>query len=213
MDKLITNVFQRLYQYYGPQNWWPARTSFEMMIGAILVQNTAWTNVEKAMSKLQPYLTATQLETLSDQQLQLLIKPSGFFRIKTQRIRAFLAWYKKYNYQLEQLAEIGTESLRNQMLNIKGIGPETADSILLYACQRPVFVVDAYIKRIYYRLGVDLPKSYQLIQQFFEEKLPSDVLLYNEYHALIVQHAKQHCKSKPICPTCPLVSLCPQRLN
>ncbi|MBM7542648.1 endonuclease III domain-containing protein [Amphibacillus cookii] len=209
----IPVVYNQLYQTYGCQHWWPAETAFEVMVGAILVQNTAWKNVEKAMLQLEPYLDPVQMFHLPIEKLEQLIRSSGFFRIKARRLHAFLTWFKNYDFKMEQLHCQDTYLLRNQLLAINGIGPETADSILLYALHRPVFVIDAYTRRIFKRLGFDLPKKYQDLRYLFEAALVKDVQLYNEYHALIVQHAKVHCKVKPICPTCPLLDRCEQNVG
>ncbi|MCZ0703866.1 endonuclease-3 related protein [Natronobacillus azotifigens] len=212
MDSYL-EIYKKLYDYYGPQSWWPANTVFEMMVGAILVQNTSWTNVEKVIQQLRPYLTPEKLEQLSEVELAQYIRPSGFFRIKEKRVRALLAWYRRYDYDLDQLKTYDTETLRNELLSVHGIGPETADSILLYACHRPVFVVDAYTRRILARFGYDLPKSYDAFREHLEKELPNDVTLFNEFHALFVEHAKRHCKVKPICKGCPLETSCAQRIK
>ncbi|SEN89121.1 DNA-3-methyladenine glycosylase III [Amphibacillus marinus] len=211
MSVTYLDIFTKLHNYYGDQEWWPAETTLEMMVGAILVQNTAWTNVEKALKLLMPYLDAALLRNMPTEQLEQLIRPSGFFRLKTKRLQAFLEWYFTYNFDHKQLNQHGTATLREELLTIYGIGPETADSILLYACNRPVFVVDAYLRRLMTRIGFDLPSSYEAIRQQFEQVLPLDVQLFNEFHALIVTHAKTHCKKKPICEGCPLVDSCQRR--
>lgn len=212
METVIRVVYKQLYRAYGRQHWWPAKTAFEVMVGAILVQNTAWKNVEKAMLQLEPYLDPIQMFHLPVEKLEQLIRSSGFFRIKARRLHAFLAWFENYDFKMEQLHHQDTLQLRNQLLSINGIGPETADSILLYALDRPVFVIDAYTRRIFKRLGFDLPKKYQDLRYLFETTLVKDVQLYNEYHALIVQHAKVHCKVKPICLSCPLLDHCEQNV-
>ncbi|SDC22288.1 DNA-3-methyladenine glycosylase III [Pelagirhabdus alkalitolerans] len=206
----IEGIYHNLYRTYGPQYWWPADTPFEMMIGAILVQNTAWTNVEKALDQLKDHLDPRAIHELSDQELESMIRPSGFYRMKTQRIRAFLSWYEMYDYDPKRLASKSTKELRQELLHIKGIGSETADSILLYAFNRHVFVIDAYTKRIFNRIGFDLDEKYEAIQQFFEMHLPKKVSIYNEYHALIVEHAKRFCKTKPLCEQCPIRTSCRQ---
>jgi endonuclease-3 related protein len=200
-----------LFDYYGPQGWWPAETDFRMMIGAILVQNTNWKNAEKALINLENYLQPEKLEVLTERELAQLIRPSGYFNMKAKKIKAFLGWYQKYDYSLSQLKRKDKFVLRDELLTIYGIGKETADVILLYAMDKPVFVVDNYARRIFCRLGYDLPKSYDRFRASVEEALPEKSSLFNEYHALLVEHGKKHCKAKPICEGCPLLDVCAQR--
>lgn len=207
------SIYDKLYQHYGPQGWWPAETPFEMMIGAILVQNTNWTNVEKAIVKLKPYLEPELIEKLTIEELAELIRSSGFFNIKAKRIKAFLEWFKTYDYDIEKIKLMGKRELRNELLNIKGIGRETADVMLLYAFNKPIFVVDAYAKRILDRLGYNMPDSYDAFRKQVEKELPSDLTLYNEFHALLVEHAKQFCRKAPTCNGCPLFDSCKQKLS
>lgn len=206
-------IYTKLFNRYGPQNWWPADTPFEMMIGAILVQNTNWRNVEKALEKMKPFLKPHLLEKLSTEQLARLIRSSGFYNIKAERIQHFLAWFKTYDYDVDRIKELDKERLRKELLNIKGIGPETADCILLYAFEKPVFVVDAYAKRIFYRIGYDMPNQYDAFRNHVEQNVPMDVELFNEFHALLVEHGKKHCRSIPICNSCPLFDICQKRLS
>ncbi|MBL4952437.1 endonuclease III domain-containing protein [Neobacillus sp. YIM B02564] len=206
-------IYEKLYRYYGPQGWWPAKTAFEMMIGAILVQNTSWRNVEKALSNLKPFLSPAKIEKLSFDELAELIRPSGFFKMKAQRIKAFMEWLKAYEYDLSQIKMKDCNELRDELLAVKGIGSETADVILLYAFDQPVFVADAYARRIFFRLGINLPKSYDSFRLEVERALPRDLAMFNEFHALLVEHAKEHCKKAPICDGCPLASICDRRLG
>ncbi|MGP4107735.1 endonuclease III domain-containing protein [Virgibacillus sp. L01] len=206
-------IYDKLLDYYGPQNWWPADTPFEMMIGSILVQNTSWRNVEKALEKVKPFLSPKRMEKLTTKELALLIRSSGFFNIKSKRIKTFLEWYKSYNYDIDAVKKTDKHQLRNELLSINGIGRETADVMLLYAFDKPVFVVDAYARRIFYRLGFDMPKSYDTFRKQVEEVVPEDLGLFNEFHAVLVEHAKVHCKSVPICEGCPLFDVCDQRLD
>ena len=208
--KLKIKIFYKiLFDHFGPQDWWPGDTPIEIAIGAILTQNTAWTNVEKAIKNLKKYkvLSIKKIHTLSDERLTNLIRPAGFFNIKTKRLRAFFNFLKteKCNNQLSSLQKYSTPNLRKRLLSISGIGPETADSILLYALNRPVFVVDAYTKRIFGRHKI-IPKeaTYDEVQLIFRKNLPRSVRTYNEYHALIVELAKNHCKTRPSCLKCPL---------
>ncbi|MDQ6972800.1 MAG: endonuclease III domain-containing protein [Mariprofundaceae bacterium] len=206
-------IYRLLRDAYGPQHWWPADSPFEVMLGAILTQNTNWRNVELAIANLKTAeaLHARVIMTLDESHLQQLIRPSGFFRQKAERLRLFCAFY------LEHGGEQGIRTLpepRSTLLALKGIGPETADSILLYALELPAFVVDAYTRRIFSRLGLlSTDVSYDETQGWFSSRLPADTQLFNEYHALIVQHAKQHCRVKPACGHCPLSHICPYRLQ
>ncbi|GIN70244.1 endonuclease III [Bacillus sp. J14TS2] len=213
MQQQYSFVYERLYQYYCPQNWWPAETPFEMMIGAILVQNTSWRNVEKALVQLKPFLDPETIARLSEAELAQLIKSSGFFNIKAKRIKAFIQWFKKYEYDIEKIKQIDKQTLRSELLNIHGIGRETADAMLLYAFHKPVFVVDAYARRIFTRLGNDVPASYDFFRKQVESEFPADLILFQEYHALLVEHGKVHCKTKPLCLGCPLNDLCDYHLT
>jgi len=206
MDAL--QIYKLLSDAYGPQHWWPADTPFEMMLGAILTQNTNWLNVEKAIANLKAAdaLDAQPILSMDESRLRELIRPSGFFNQKAARLRLFSAFYLKHG------GESGLKKLpdpRHSLLSLNGIGPETADSMLLYALHIPVFVVDAYTKRIFTRIGL-LPEgvNYTTTQDWFHNQLKKDTQLFNEYHALIVQHAKQHCRVKPLCDTCTLQTCC-----
>jgi len=193
---------------FGPQHWWPARTRFEVVVGAILTQNTAWSNVERALAALRGrrLLTAARLSELPPGRLAGLIRSSGTFRVKARRLRAFLAYLNgRYQGSLDRMSRAPLEALRRELLAVPGIGPETADSILLYALGRPAFVVDAYTRRVLSRHRL-LPHDagYQEVRAFFERHLPSDPRLFNEYHALLVAIGKQYCRSRPHCAECPL---------
>lgn len=205
----LREIYEKLYGFYGPQNWWPADTPFEVMMGAILTQNTAWENVMKALENLQPYLDPQTLAEMDPEKLKILIRPSGFYNIKTKRIRNFLTWFGEKGYSIQALKAMEGGVLREELLGINGIGHETADSILLYALEKPFFVIDAYTRRLFHRLGFVLPKDYDEIQRVFEASLESNIDLYNEYHGLIVQHSKEVCRKKPLCTQCFLVSECP----
>ena len=192
---VLLNLYDRMYTAYGPQNWWPAETPFEVMAGAVLTQNTAWINVEKAISNLKHAncLTPERILSIDDKQLARLIKPSGYFNIKARRLKNLCAWLPdKQGYQNKRRWR--TEKLRESILSVNGIGPETADDILLYAFQRPVFVIDVYSRRLLARLGlINGSENYETLRACFEKALPADVPLYNEFHALIVRHAKEKC--------------------
>ncbi|WHY87798.1 endonuclease III domain-containing protein [Neobacillus novalis] len=206
-------IYNKLYEHYGPQGWWPAETPFEMMMGSILVQNTSWRNVDKALDNLKPFLKPEAIDKLSIDELAQLIRASGFFNIKASRIKSYMEWFKIYEYDINLIKKRDRHKLRTELLSIKGIGPETADVILLYALDTPIFVVDAYARRIFYRLGYDMPASYETFRNQVEKELPVDLVLYNEFHALLVEHAKEHCKATPICDGCPLFGICDRRLD
>ena len=201
-------VFDRLYAAFGPQHWWPGDTPFEVMIGAILTQNTNWTNVERAIQniKKEKLLTPVRIRSIRTDRLARLIRPAGYFNIKAKRIKNFLSfWFSQYQGKLSSLKREDPPVLRDRLLAVNGIGPETADSILLYALEKPVFVVDAYTRRVLSRHGL-IPSSatYQDIQQLFLQQLQPDVPLYNECHALIVRLGKEFCRPQPRCAQCPL---------
>ncbi len=207
----LMDIYKRLYDRYGPQGWWPGDGPFETIIGAILTQNTNWKNVEKALANLaeNDCLTPEKLRNLNVETLAGLIRPAGYFNQKAQRLKGFIDWlFKKHDGSIESLAALSTSTLREQLLSLKGIGPETADSICLYAFDKPLFVVDAYTARIFGRHGFLEPGcGYQDIQELFHSGLEHDSRLFNEYHALIVQLGKEHCKRKPLCKGCPLENL------
>ncbi|WP_010632031.1 endonuclease III domain-containing protein [Sporolactobacillus vineae] len=208
---MIPNHLKRyhiLMSYYGPQHWWPAESTFEMLIGAILTQNTAWKNVDLALKKLKPYLSPEKMEKLPPEKLAECIRSSGFYRLKTRRIRAFLAWYKDYDYRPEKVAAENGYALRKQLLAVYGIGKETADAMLVYAFGKPFFIADAYARRLFTRLGDQVPKKYEAVRKEVERCLPDDLRVYQEYHALIDVHAKSRCKETPMCQGCPFAEVC-----
>ena len=203
-------VFHALLGAYGPQGWWPGETPFEIMVGAVLTQNTSWNNVEKGLAALTARipLTPEAILGLPQERLTSCIRPVGYFNVKAQRLRAFCIGYRDAG-ELEGLSPLETGELRRRLLAIHGVGPETADDMLLYAFARPVFVVDAYTRRIFSRLGELVgTDAYEGIRQSFETALGPDASLYNEYHALIVRHGKNVCRTKPRCIECCLRSLC-----
>jgi endonuclease-3 related protein len=207
----LTNIYELLYDRFGPQHWWPGETQFEIIIGAILTQNTSWANVEKAITNLKTAnaLSAQALHRMNHDELAALIKPAGYFNIKANRLKSFLIWlFDEYDGLLENIEKISTAGLREELLNIKGIGPETADSILLYAFDRPVFVVDAYTSRVTTRHAlVETGCDYEQLQQLFQSNLVEDVKMFNEYHALLVRVGKEFCRPKARCSGCPLEKL------
>ncbi|MEN9917456.1 MAG: hypothetical protein RLY40_1395 [Pseudomonadota bacterium] len=208
----LLSIYEGLLTMYGRQQWWPADSPFEVMLGAILVQNTQWSNVEKAivlLKQILPALTAEAILNLSHTDLEICLKSSGYFRIKTQRLKNYCRWYLTQGDYCG-LDQLPTAELRERLLQVRGIGPETADDILLYAFQRPVFVIDAYTRRLLQRLAlIQGQENYEYCRQLFETQLPKCVDLYKQYHALIVVHAKQRCrKTKPLCHVCQFQSLC-----
>ncbi|MBA2849107.1 endonuclease III domain-containing protein [Thermosulfuriphilus ammonigenes] len=203
----LIELYHLLLNHFGPQGWWPAKTSFEVCVGAILTQNTNWQNVEKAIANLrrQDLLDPEALWRVPTDHLAHLIRPAGYYNLKARRLKNFLEFVMEgWQGDLEAMFAEGL-SLRPRLLAVSGIGPETADSILLYAGHLPIFVVDAYTKRILHRhLLVPEEAGYQEIQDFFMENLPEDVQLYQEYHALLVALGKNFClKGRPRCPQCP----------
>jgi endonuclease-3 related protein len=202
-------IYETLYDFYGPQNWWPDDTALEMIVGAVLTQNTSWKNVEKGMAALKKrgVLTVDALSSLSHEELASLIHSTGYYNLKAKRLKNLLYMLVcEYEGDLGYFLEDDLFLSREKLLQVKGIGEETADAILLYAGQHPVFVVDAYTHRIFSRHNfLEEESSYSEIQEIFMNNLPVDVPLYNEYHALIVRLAKDYCKkTNPLCDTCPL---------
>ena len=208
----LEDYFDTLSASLGPMGWWPARTPFEVIVGAILTQNTAWTNVEKAIANLrrERLLTPRDIERAPEARLARLIRPSGYFRQKAKKLKVFVQFLRTdYCGSLTRMFATPTQELRKQLLNVWGIGPETADSILLYAGQHTVFVVDAYTHRILGRHGLlpqpDAPPDYEGVRALFESRLPRNTQLYNEFHALLVNVGKNWCRSRqPRCEECPL---------
>lgn len=205
----IRAFYEAMFQAYGPQGWWPAETPFEVVIGAVLTQNTNWKNVERAIANLkrEGLLSPSALEAVDPARLAEVIRPAGYFRIKAARLKHFIAMLMdEFGGDLEALFALGTATLRETVLAVKGIGPETADSIVLYAAGKPVFVVDAYTARILSRHGmIEAGATYEEIQDLMGSGLPDDVSLLKEYHALLVAVGKRHCKKRaPECVGCPL---------
>jgi endonuclease-3 related protein len=205
-------VHDLLYAALGPQQWWPGDTAFEVIVGAILTQNTAWNNVALAIGNLkrEGLLHANALFHAESERVKALIRPAGYYNVKYERLRNLLEYLDTYGFDLEDLRRLPLAQLREELLAVKGVGPETADSILLYAFHRPVFVVDTYARRLFSRLGHSWMEkaTYDEVQGFFVEALPRETDLYNEFHALIVVHCKDTCKKKPRCQGCCLSSVC-----
>jgi endonuclease-3 related protein len=210
----LMRYFTAMSQALGPMQWWPAKTPFEVIVGAILTQNTAWTNVERAIANLRSaqMLTPSTIGAARLSKLALLVRPSGYFRQKAKKLKAFVRFLQgEYGGSLKLMFNTSTETLRDKLLSVHGIGPETADSILLYAGNHPVFVVDAYTHRIFGRHGItDGKPQYESVRSLIEAALPHDSQLFNEFHALIVNTGKNWCRKKePRCAECPLCSLLP----
>lgn len=207
----LKEIYKRLSRHYGPQGWWPGETRTEVMVGAVLTQNTAWKNVVRALDNLKAkrLLSFKGLYLLPQGRLARLLKPSGYFRIKAKRLQNLVRlWIDDFGNSWKKVKAIPTQTLREKLLGVNGIGNETADSILLYALDRPVFVVDLYTKRVLtrHRLIHSNP-TYEEMQDLFHSHLPRDLQFYNEYHALLVRVGHEHCRKTPNCTGCPLEDL------
>lgn len=208
-SKTLMGYYDKLLKAFGPQGWWPGDGPFEVLVGAVLTQNTNWGNVEKAINNLKAAgkLTPQALHEISPKELAPLIRPAGYFNIKAKRLKSLINWlFERYHGNLDDMFSQNLGTLREELLSVKGIGPETADSILLYAGNMPSFVVDAYTYRVFSRHHhIPEDSTYEEIKAFFEDNLPKDAPLYNEYHALLVRVGKTYCKPRePICKACPL---------
>ncbi|HUV52744.1 MAG TPA: endonuclease III domain-containing protein [Dehalococcoidia bacterium] len=212
ISQRLNEIYQVLFARYGSQHWWPGDTPFEIIVGAILTQSAAWGNVEKAIANLKKAeaLNPVSLRKLELSKIAELIYPSGYYNAKALKLKAFVEYLGAVHQDsLESLFSLDISTLRNELLNIHGIGPETADSIILYAAHKPIFVIDAYTRRITSRLGLNPAREdYSSYQALFMENLPADEKLFNEYHALFVRHGKEVCKKTPICRNCCLSKLC-----
>jgi endonuclease-3 related protein len=209
---VFEEVYQRLFVARGHQHWWPGETPFEVAVGAVLTQNTAWKNVEKAISNLKnaSCMSSEALLAMPIEQLAMLIKPAGYYNIKAKRLKALLDFlFLKAGGDVSSLSSMPLAEIRQSLLSVRGIGRETADSIILYAVGKPIFVVDAYTRRMFSRLGLlDAMMDYDEIRAIFESNLKRDVELFKDYHAQIVVHGKEQCRKKPVCKGCPLSDMC-----
>jgi len=208
----LVDIYHQLLEYFGKQNWWPGK-GFEMAAGAILTQQTSWKNVEEALNNLQSIkaLDPRIISTMPLEQLESLIRCTGFYKQKAQRLKNFSRYLlSRYNGNLSLLLHKLTVDARSELLSLEGIGPETADSILLYEGNKLLFVVDAYTKRFLKRFGFPIGESYEEIRIYMESHLPRDIELYKEFHALIVELGKNYCRTKPLCEKCPLRNECKQ---
>lgn len=211
LTRRLRATYDRLYQAFGPQSWWPADSSFEVMVGAVLTQSTAWSNVERAISNLsgRNKLDAGAITRARHDHLAGWLRSSGYFNVKAKRLKNFCQWYIEQG-GYDRLAQMETTALRRSLLSVSGVGHETADDILLYAFERPVFVIDTYTRRLFSRLDLFAgDEAYDDMRHTVEACLGPDVQLFNEYHALIVRHAKEHCRVKPLCMDCVLRVTCP----
>jgi len=210
----LTKYLDALRAHYGPQKWWPADSPFEVMVGAILAQNTSWKNVEKAIRNLKVYdlLDARKIHELDQDTLAMAIKPAGTYNLKAARLKGFVAWFlERFGGDIDRMKQASPDRLREELLEVKGIGPETADAILLYALEMPVFVVDAYTHRVLTRHELAMEEAtYEDLKEYFERHLPRDAKLYNDFHALIVAVGKEFCRAKAKCEECPLKSFLPR---
>ena len=226
----IKNILQLFLDYYDPQHWWPVtpagkfkpeytggpiseKQKLEVIIGAILTQNTSWKNVEKAITELnkKDLIDIDKILKVPENELAIIIKPSGYFNQKAKKLKNAAGFLRKY--PLTDLEKLELTELRKLLLSVNGIGPETADSIILFAFNKPVFVVDAYTKRIFSRIGlIEKDAEYEEIQKFFLKNLDKDAKLFNEYHALIVEHAKRYCRKKPLCDSCIIKENCKRKI-
>jgi endonuclease-3 related protein len=204
----LMSFYQAMLARFGRQNWWPGETPFEIMVGAVLTQNTSWTNVEKAIANLKAaeLLTPEKIYSISQQDLSAFIRPAGYMNVKAKRLKNLVKWFcEEHAGEFESLEAYSVDQLRETLILINGIGRETADAIILYALKRPTFVVDTYTYRLLVRHQcVSAEADYEEMKEFFERNLPEEVELYNEFHALIVQVGKNHCKPVARCEGCPL---------
>ncbi len=214
MRKILKKVYRRLYSAFGPQHWWPGESPLEVLIGAVLVQNTSWKNVERAIANLRRdgLMDPHTLDRLPQEEIEELVRPAGYYRVKARRLRNLIRFLvERYDGSLDAMFATPLGTLREELLSINGVGPETADSILLYAGGLPKFVVDAYTHRVFARHGwVPFDTDYHQLQEHFESGLEEDAPMWNEYHALLVRVGNVHCRAKPKCEGCPLAELLPE---
>ena len=213
MDNTLLEIYHKLFAHYGDLPWWPAKTPYEVMVGAILTQNTAWTNVEKAIERFEGDLSPERIHHMPLKELQDVIRPAGFYKQKSKYLKALTEWFLTYDCDVKHIQNLNLDDVRKELLSVYGVGNETADSILLYAFHFPTFVVDAYTMRLFKRYPLEAGKTYLQVKKFIERRIPTDVLMYNRFHALIVQNGKDHCKKKPLCEGCPLETTCKKRID
>ena len=208
MGERVLSIYQRLLARYGQLHWWPADTVYEVMVGAVLTQNTAWRNVEIALANFGGNISPESVSDMSMEALAQTIRPAGFFNQKSKYLKAMTAWFETYGFDREIVRREPLEKVRKQLLAVKGIGRETADSILLYAFGYPIFVVDAYTLRHCRRYPLDAGNGYEEVRAYFEDGLPKREEVFNNFHAMIVANAKEYCRTRPQCEACPLGGEC-----
>ncbi|GHV48476.1 endonuclease III [Clostridia bacterium] len=214
MSDKLQIIYDTLFARYGELHWWPTRAGaagenpYEIIVGAVLTQNTAWSNVEKAIGNFGERLSPEYVADIDVAELAGIIRPAGYFNQKAAYLKAVTAWYANYGYDVTAVQKQPLEAIRTELLSVKGVGQETADSILLYAFRLPTFVVDAYTHRLCERYSVKAGKSYVEVKAYFEKRLPKSAEVYNNFHAMIVVNAKEHCRKKPLCAGCPLEDKC-----
>jgi endonuclease III related protein len=208
---LLTEMYQAMLAHFGRRNWWPGETALEMCVGAILTQNTNWGNVEKAIARLKAAgaLTPGAIAAMPADRLGELIRPAGYYNITARRLKNLIDWMvRDYGGDVQRMTAVPMTAMREQLLAVNGIGPETADSILLYALDKPIFVIDAYTRRVFARLDLTSPQAgYTELQEYFTQRLPRKIALYNDYHAQVVALGNRYCRAKPACELCPLKPL------
>jgi len=208
MDQKLLYIYETLFARYGDLHWWPAKTPYEVIVGAILTQNTAWRNVEKAIAGFGENLSPEYILEADPAVLAGIIRPAGFFNQKAVYLKAVTEWFLRYRFDADTVNREPLDKMRNELLSVNGVGHETADSILLYAFGFPTFVVDAYTVRLCGRYPVNAGKDYEAVKGYFEGSLPRSAEIYNHFHALIVINGKEHCRKKPVCGGCPLSATC-----
>lgn len=208
MCEKLLSIYETLFAHYGELHWWPAKMPYEVMVGAILTQNTVWNNVEKAIANFGNDLSPETILNAKLAELTDTIRPAGFFNQKAAYLKAVTEWFKKYNFDVATVQREPLEKLRIELLSTKGVGRETADSILLYAFGFPTFVVDSYAIRLCNRFPIEAGRGYEEVKMYFEDNIKPNAEVYNNFHALIVINGKEHCRKKPVCGGCPLSETC-----
>ncbi|MCL1862222.1 MAG: endonuclease [Defluviitaleaceae bacterium] len=210
---MLEKIYSLLLARHGDLGWWPAKTPYEVMVGAVLTQNTSWTNVEKAIENFGENLTPSFVQNVDLEELKKIINPAGFFNQKAVYLKQMTQWFAKYDFSVEAVRCRSLEDTRYELLSTKGIGKETADSILLYAIGFPTFVIDAYTARLCERFSLPAGKGYDALKNYFESNLPLSEKMFNNFHALIVINAKDYCRKRnPLCDTCPLANDCEKNI-
>lgn len=219
--KQISSIFNTLSAFYGDRilrqgwrgtaSWWEANSAVELMVGAILVQNTNWRNVDKALNNFQGKLAAKFIIDTTNDELATIIRPAGFQNQKAKKLKALFVWFETFNFDVQYVSKLSKSTLRKQLLKVNGIGNETADALLVYVFDKTSFVIDAYARRIFSRIGLSTPKKYDDFRILIEDAIPCDVTTYDYYHGLLVEHAKEFCNKTPNCDACPLGNICKKK--